>query len=66
MNADSGAHYSRIRINGAVVRQVYFEASGNGFVTGQLSFHLKRGDYVDHQGMHFTNETWQFQINRLK
>ena len=66
MNADSGAHYSRIRINGAIVRQVYFEASGNGFVTGQLSVHLKRGEYVDHQGMHFTNETWQFQINRLK
>jgi hypothetical protein len=66
MNSDSGAHYSRIRINGVIVRQVYFEASGNGFVTGQLSIPLKRGDYVDHQGMHFTNETWQFQINRLK
>ena len=66
MNADSGGHYSEIRINGTAVRKVYYEGSGNGFIHGQLSIPLKRGDYVDHKGMHFTNETWQFQINRIK
>ena len=65
MNADSGAHYQKIRINGTAVRQVYYEGSGNSFIHGQLSIPLKRGDYVDHQGMHFTDDTFQFQINRL-
>ena len=66
MNGDSGGHYSKIRINGTAVRNVYYEGSGNGFIHGQLSIPLKRGDYVDHQGMHFSNETFQFQINRIK
>ena len=64
-NSDSGAHYSQIRINGTPVRQVYYEGTGNNFIHAQLSFPLKRGDYVDHKGMHFTDETFQFQINRL-
>ena len=64
MNADSGGHYSSIRINGTEVRKVYFEGSGNGFVHGQLSLNLERGDYIQHKGMHFTDETFQFQIIR--
>ncbi len=66
-NNDSGGHYQSIRINGTHVRNVYFSGQSNqdGFVFGQYSVYLKRGDYVDHRGMHFTNENWQFQINRM-
>ena len=66
-NNDSGAHYMSIRVNGTPVRNVYYTGHSprDGYMFGTLSLYLKRGDYVDHKGMHFTNENWQFQINRM-
>jgi len=65
-NADMDqGHYHKILKNGVNVTLHYVLDQDHGHANGQIILQLKRGDYIQHLGIKYTDANYRFQIYRV-